>query len=111
MGSSFEELRLQIIIANVAAGASLLVWVVAVSHRIEYGRALFPWLRSRRLRSLENASAICRVRAVWALNGRSRIDSFDDDNRPAEPYGYALVSTDAGLGCCYADDFLEVPPD
>ena len=27
------------------------------------------------------------------------------------PTGYALVSTDAGLGCCYADNFLEVPPD
>jgi hypothetical protein len=82
-----------------------------MSHRIEYAQPIFQWLRSRRWRSFESASASCRVRAVWALNGRSRIDSFDDDNRPAEPYGYALVSTDAGLGCCYADDFLEAPPD
>lgn len=82
-----------------------------MSRRIEHAQPIFQRLRGRRWRSLESATASCRVRAVWALNGRSRIDPFDDDSRPAEPYGYALVSTDAGLGCCYADDFLEVPTD
>jgi hypothetical protein len=53
----------------------------------------------------------CRVLATWVLHGRSRIDCFDASDRPAEPYSYALVSTTAGLGCCYADEFLDVPAD
>lgn len=84
---------------------------VILSHGTEQAQSILQRLRNRRWRFLQNATGSCRVRAVWTLNGRSRIDEFDDDTRPAEPYGYALVLTDAGLGCCYADDFLEVPSD
>ena len=72
--------------------------------------ALLDSIRERRLASL-NASLPCRVTATWAMNGRSRIDPFQESNRPADPYAYAIVSTTQGLGVCYADAHLSAPED
>lgn len=66
---------------------------------------------STRRRASSGGVIDCSVIAVWAMNGRSRVDIFDNIDLAPPPYGYALVSTTTGLGCCYADEFLEVPAD
>lgn len=79
---------------------------------IDAGRStLFRTIADKRRAEIEHLPTSCRVIATWAINGRSRIDTFSDGGRPAAPYGYALVATSTALGCCYADEFLEVPLD